>query len=99
MAPAPMTTWVCSEVPEAMSEGQIGSGLVRSRHTGESPGGLELQQRVVACQELDESGYDTTLNHTINRRVLLLGQQPVLSVPFLYDTKQVSKRPTFGTSW
>jgi hypothetical protein len=44
-------------------------------HTGQSPCGLELEDGVVAGQELDESRNDTTLDNTINRRVLFFRQQ------------------------
>jgi hypothetical protein len=42
------------------------------RRTGQSPGGLELKDRVIAGQELDKSGNNATLDDSVNRRVLLL---------------------------
>lgn len=38
--------------------------------TGQSPSGLELKNGVVAGQELNESRDDTTLDNSVDRRVL-----------------------------
>jgi hypothetical protein len=78
-APALITTWVCSEVPEAMSSKieavdqyrmseRLEVETVPSTHWSS---GFELEHVVFVGQERDESVHNPALNDLVDRRVLL----------------------------
>lgn len=87
-APDSMTTWVCSDVPEAMlvrahaaSNCERARGCTgvshrfrRVRGAGERDE-THLDHRVGAPEELDEAGDDAALDHLLDGRVALLREE------------------------
>lgn len=82
-APAPITTWVCSEVPEAMSfklSAPSRAYFYQCNLTGQSPSSFKLEHWVSAGQEFDESGHDAALNDFVNRWIFFLWKKSSIRI-------------------
>lgn len=101
IAPAPMTTCVCSDVPDAMSARSADARLpVTLRLTREGPSRFKLRlsnlsqpcqlvthlnHGVLAGKKLDEAGHDAALDDSVDRWVLLFGQESIPSAACLFS--------------